>query len=74
MKLRPKLLQLEEEKYLEFSLENFRDRIYSERKAMQRIVYIKKRRAKKKEEKKKKAEAAKRKAEKAKKKAEANQE
>ena len=74
MKLRPKLLQLEEEEYLQFSLENFRDRIYSERKAMQRIVYIKKRRAKKKEEKKKKAKAAKRKAEKAKKKAEANQE
>ena len=64
MKLRPKLLQLEEEEYLEFSLENFRNRIYSERKAMQRIVYIKKRKAKKKEDKKKKAEEAKRKAEK----------
>ena len=65
MKLRPKLLHMEEEEYLEFSLENFRNRIYSERKAMQRIVYIKKKRAKKKEAKKKKAEEAKRKAEKA---------
>ena len=42
MKLKPKQLQMEEEEYLRFSLENFRDRIYSERKAMQRIVYMKK--------------------------------
>jgi hypothetical protein len=47
MKLRPKQLQMEKEEYLRFSLENFCNRIYSERKAMQRIVYIKKKRAQK---------------------------
>ncbi len=45
MKLKPKQLQKEEDEYLLFSLENFRNRIYTERKAMQRIVYIKKKRA-----------------------------
>ena len=47
MQLRPKQLQLQEEEYMEFALKNFRNRIYSERKAMQRIVYIKKKRAEK---------------------------
>lgn len=45
MKLRPKMLQLEEDEHLEFSLANFRNQIYSERKAMQRIVHMKKQRA-----------------------------
>lgn len=54
MQLKPKQLQLLEEEYLKFSLENFRDRIYQERKAMQRIVYVKKQRAAKEAKEKKK--------------------
>lgn len=40
MDLKPKFLQLEEPEYLEFSLDNFRNRIYQEVKAKKRIVYL----------------------------------
>lgn len=46
-KMKPRVLHAEEDEYLEFSLDNFRNRIYSEQKAQKRIFYMKKKRAEK---------------------------